>query len=209
MLAGVLLGLSGCVSTRAHGPGFPHGYCVAGHGCYRVLASAKGYRARGTASWYGAGDAGRPTASGAPFDPEAMRVANRTLPFGTWLEIRNLSNGREAVAMVDDRGPFYGGRILDATPAVARRLGFYSSGTAPVRMRAVPGADLSAAQRQAARADEGTAIGYARRHPHRIFAEAGHFAVRGVVDITAAGVKIAVGAVRGVLDLGWDVLKRL
>jgi rare lipoprotein A (peptidoglycan hydrolase) len=208
-LAGILLGLAGCASTRSKGPAPPHGYCVAGHGCYRVLASAAGYSARGTASWYGTGDAGRPTASGAPFDPDALRIAHKTLPFGTWVRIRNSSNGREAVAMVDDRGPFYGGRILDATPAVARQLGFYGSGTAPVRMSTVPLSDLSAAERQAARDDERTAIVYARRHPHRIFAEAGHYAVRGVVDITATGVRIAVGVVRGVLDLSWDVLRRL
>lgn len=185
------------------------GYCVAGHGCYRVLASASGYGARGTASWYGRGDAGRPTASGAPFDPDAMRIAHKTLPFGTWVRIRNLSNGREAVAMVDDRGPFHGDRILDATPAVARQLGFYEHGTALVRMSAVPLSDLDAAQRQAARDNEHTAIAYARRHPHGIVAEAGHFAVRGVVDITATGVRIAVGVVRGVLDLGYHVLKEL
>ena len=53
-----------------------------------------------------------------------MRIAHKTLPFGTWVRIRNVSNGREAVAMVDDRGPFHGGRVIDATPAVAERPGF-------------------------------------------------------------------------------------
>jgi rare lipoprotein A len=208
MLSGLLLALGGCASTP-RAPATSSTYCVAGHGCYHVLASAAGYSARGTASWYGLGDSGRPTASGAPFDPQAMRIANKTLPFGTWVTIRNLRNGREAVAMVDDRGPFYDGRILDATPAVARQLGFYDSGTAPVQMRAVPSSALSAAQRQAARDDERTAVAYARRHPTRIFAEAGRFAVRGVFDITATGVRLAVGIVRGILMGGYDVLKRL
>lgn len=208
-LAAVALGLAGCASRppRAEAPG--RAYCVAGHGCYSVLASGAAYRASGIASWYGRGDAGRPTASGAPFDPEAMRVAHKTLPFGTWVRIRNLSNGREAVAMVDDRGPFYGGRVIDATPAVAQRLGFYGNGTARVRVTDVPVAQLSAAQREAARADEQSAVTYARRHPHAILAEAGHVAIRGVVDITTTGVKIAVGVVRGALDLGWDVLRAL
>ena len=186
-----------------------HGYCVPGHGCYRVLASAAGYQASGIASWYGRGDAGRPTASGTPFDPEALRIAHKTLPFGTWVRIDNLSNGREAVAMVDDRGPFYPGRVMDATPAVAQRLGFYGDGTARVRVTTVPPTELSAAQREAARTDERSAVTYARRHPHGILAEAGHVAIRGVVDITTTGVKIAVGVVRGILDLGWDVLKHL
>lgn len=209
LAAVLLLGLAACASAppRERAPG--HGYCVAGHGCYRVLASGAGYHASGIASWYGRGDAGKPTASGAPFDPGAMRIAHKTLPFGTWVRIRNAGNGREAVAMVDDRGPFYGGRVVDVTPAVAQRLGFYGDGTARVRMTVVPVAELSAAQREAARANEQSAVAYARRHPHGILAEAGHVAIRGVFDITTTGVKIAVGVVRGVFHLGWDVLRHL
>jgi rare lipoprotein A (peptidoglycan hydrolase) len=208
-LAAALLGLAGCASgpPKAHAPS--RGYCVAGHGCYRVLASGAGYQASGIASWYGSRDAGRPTASGAPFEPDAMRIAHKTLPFGTWVRIRDLRNGREAVAMVNDRGPFHGGRVMDATPAVAQRLGFYGDGTAPVRVMDVPVAKLTTAQRQAARADEHSAITYARRHPHGILGEAGHVAIRGVVDITTTGVKIVVGVVRGVFELGWDVLRQL
>lgn len=205
----IAVGIAGCASKPPRSEVPSHGYCVAGHGCYRVLASGEGYEASGTASWYGRGDAGRPTASGAPFDPDAMRIAHKTLPFGTWVRIRNLRNGREAVAMIDDRGPFYGGRVIDATPAVAQRLGFYGDGTAPVRVTEVPAAELSSAQREAARADERSAIVYARRHPHAILAEAGHVAIRGVVDITTTGARVAVGVVRGVLDLGWDVVKAL
>ena len=209
VLVAVALGLAGCASgpRRAHAPG--RGYCVSGHGCYRVLASGAGYQASGIASWYGRGDAGRPTASGAPFDPSAMRVAHKTLPFGTWVSIRNLRNGREAIAMVDDRGPFSGSRVIDTTPAVAQRLGFYDEGTARVQVTDVPVAELSAAQREAARADERSAVVYARRHPHSILGEAGHVAIRGVVDITSTGVKIVVGVVRGVLELGWHALKAL
>ena len=207
--AGVLLALAGCAS-RPPGMSAPrHGYCVAGHGCYRVLVSGAGYQGSGIASWYGRSDAGRPTASGAPFDPNAMRIAHKTLPFGTWVRIRNRGNGREAVAMVDDRGPFVGGRVIDATPAVAQRLGFYGEGTARVRVFAVPVAELDMAQREAARADERTAVSYARRHPHGVLAEAGHVAIRGVVDITTTGAKIVVGVVRGVFELGWDILKHL
>ncbi len=208
-LIGVALVFGGCASTPLKAPPPPRPYCVSGHGCYRVLASGNGYRSRGIASWYGLHDAGRPTASGVSFDPDAMRIAHKTLPFGTWVRIRNLRNGREAVAMVNDRGPFVQRRVVDATPAVARALGFYGSGTAPVQVTAVPFAELSLAQRQAARADEGSAVAYARQHPHAIVAEAGHVAIRGVVDITSTGEKIGVGVIRGVFDLGLDVLKAL
>lgn len=208
-LAAIALGLGGCASTPRQAEPPRNGYCVPGYGCYSVLPSAAGFHARGVASWYGVHAAGRPTASGAPFDPNAMRIANRTLPFGTWVQIRNLRNGREAVAMVDDRGPFVDGRILDATPAVARQLGYYIDGTAPVSVSAVPVADLSAAQRQAARDDEQMAVEYARRHPHEILAEAGHVAIRGVIDITSTGVKIGVGIVRIGLEVTYHILKFL
>ena len=205
--AAVLLALEGCASAPRRAPGAS--YCVAGYGCYRVLASAAGYRASGIASWYGRHSVGRPTASGVPFNPGEMRIASKSLPFGTWVAIRNLRNGREAVAMVDDRGPFHAGRIIDATPAVARQLGFYLDGTAPVEVTAVPVSQLSTAEQRAAREDERAAIENSRRHPHRILAEAGHVAVRGVVDITETGARIGVGVVRGVLDLGLDVLEAL
>lgn len=186
-----------------------NGYCVADHGCYHVLASAVGYTATGVASWYGTGDAGRPTASGVPFDPNAMRIASKILPFGTWVRIRNLRNGREAVAMVDDRGPFYGGRIIDATPAVARQLGYFLNGTAPVRIVAISQDELSAAQREAAQTDERVAVVYARQHPHGVLAEAGHFALRGVIDITSTGFRLAVGVVWDTLEVGYDILRHL
>ena len=208
-LAAAAFGLGGCASTPRQAEPPRNGYCVPGYGCYKVLPSAVGFHAHGVASWYGVHAAGRPTASGAPFDPNAMRIANKTLPFGTWVEIRNLRNGREAIAMVDDRGPFVDGRILDATPAVARRLGYYIDGTAPVSVSAVPVADLSAAQRQAARDDEQMAVNYARRHPHEILAEAGHVAIRGVIDITSTGVKIGVGIVRIGLEVTYHILKFL
>lgn len=207
--AAALLALGGCASAPRRPPEAGTGYCVAGYGCYRVLASAAGYRANGIASWYGRHAVGRPTASGVPFNPGAMRVASKSLPFGTWVAIRDLRNGREAVAMVDDRGPFHAGRIIDATPAVARQLGFYLDGTAPVEVTAVPVSQLSAAEQRAAREDERAAIENSRRHPHRILAEAGHVAVRGVVDITETGARIGVGVVRGVLGLGLDVLEAL
>ena len=199
--------LAGCASGPRRAP--PGGYCVTDHGCYRVRITSAGYRARGIASWYGLRSVGRPTASGVPFDPDAMRVASKTLPFGTWVRIRNRRNGLVAIAMVDDRGPFFPGRIVDGTPAVARQLGYFDSGTAPVLVTAIPGDQLSAAQRDAARTDERIALEYARRHPHGLLAEAGRFALRGVVDITSTGVRIAVGIVWDSLKLTYDILRHL
>ena len=85
-------------------------------------AAVGGYGEQGLASWYGAGFAGRPTASGERFEPEAMTAAHRTLPFGTRLLVR-ATNGRAVVVRVNDRGPFRSGRIIDLSAGAARLLG--------------------------------------------------------------------------------------
>ena len=84
----------------------------------------------GPASWYGPGFDGRPTASGAIFDQEAPTVAHRTLPLGTILLIHH--NGRSVLALVNDRGPFVGGRVLDLSRGVAAALGTIQAGVARV-----------------------------------------------------------------------------
>ena len=85
----------------------------------------------GRASWYGPGFDGRATASGAIYDQEGWTVAHRTLPLGTILLVTHGS--RSAVVLVNDRGPFVGGRILDLSHGVASYLGTVQAGVAPVR----------------------------------------------------------------------------
>lgn len=86
----------------------------------------------GMASWYGPRHHGKVTASGGRFDQWAHTAAHRRLPFGTVVEIRNLNNGRAAVAVITDRGPYAKRRILDVSRGVAHRLGMIETGTARV-----------------------------------------------------------------------------
>ena len=83
---------------------------------------------RGKVSLYGKEFAGRKTASGALFDPEAMTMAHRTLPFGTRVRVTNLENKRSVEVVVNDRGPFVDGRIADLSMAAARALGMIADG---------------------------------------------------------------------------------
>ncbi len=48
----------------------------------------------GLASWYGYPYHGRRAANGEIYDMEKMTAAHRTLPFDTWVEVTNLSNGK-------------------------------------------------------------------------------------------------------------------
>jgi len=104
---------------------------------YPVWSDADGYVERGIASWYGEELAGRPTASGEPFDPYAMTAAHRSLPLGTRVEVENLENGRTVIVLVNDRGPFVDDRIIDLALAAAQALGFAAQGTTRVEVRSL------------------------------------------------------------------------
>jgi peptidoglycan lytic transglycosylase len=83
---------------------------------------------RGRISTYGNDFAGKKTASGEAFDPNALTMAHRTLPFGTRVRVTNLENQRSVEVVVNDRGPFVAGRIADLSEAAARRVGMVSKG---------------------------------------------------------------------------------
>jgi len=77
---------------------------------------------------YGDEFAGRKTASGEVFDPQALTMAHRTLPFGTRVRVTNLENHRSVEVVVNDRGPFIPSRIADLSEAAAKRLGMVAHG---------------------------------------------------------------------------------
>jgi rare lipoprotein A len=90
----------------------------------------------GKASFYGYGDEfhGRKTASGEVFDRNALTAAHPTLPFGTLCKVTNLSNGKDVVVRINDRGPFKGGRIIDLSYAAAKEIGSVRAGIVDVKV---------------------------------------------------------------------------
>lgn len=93
---------------------------------------------RGRVSHYGLEFAGRMTASGERFDPEALTMAHRTLPFGTRVRVTSLVNQRSVEVVVNDRGPAVRGRIADLSLAAGRRLGMISDGVIDAVLEVVP-----------------------------------------------------------------------
>ncbi|HEX2031193.1 MAG TPA: RlpA-like double-psi beta-barrel domain-containing protein [Actinomycetota bacterium] len=75
----------------------------------------------GQASFYGDEFAGQPTATGAAFVPELFTAAHRTLPLPSFLHVTY--RGRCATVLVNDRGPYVAGRVLDLSEGAARYLG--------------------------------------------------------------------------------------
>ena len=116
---------------------------------YRVMESARGYRERGQASWYGNKFHGRPTSSFEPYDMYKFTAAHKTLPLPSFVRVTNLENGRSVVVRVNDRGPFHDGRIIDLSYAAAVKLGMHLKGVASVEVEAIdPGSSTRFARRE-------------------------------------------------------------
>jgi len=115
----LLVLLSGCgKKPKAHVPAAP----------------SQGRPEEGIASWYGYPYHGRQAANGEIYDMEKLTAAHRTLPFGTWVRVENLTNGKFVTVRITDRGPFIDGRIIDLSRAAAREIELLGPGTAKVRL---------------------------------------------------------------------------
>jgi rare lipoprotein A len=89
----------------------------------------------GYASYYGTasdGYAWQTMANGRPMDPQAMTTAHPWLPLGTRLRVKNRNNGKSVTVTVTDRGPYYGGRILDLSYGSFARIASPSQGEASI-----------------------------------------------------------------------------
>lgn len=104
---------------------------------YYPLQTANGYDEIGMASWYGEDFHGKKTANGYIYDMYGVSAAHKTLPLGTQVKVTNLENGRNVVLVINDRGPFVRGRILDLSYGAAKRLGSVDRGVVKVRITAV------------------------------------------------------------------------
>jgi rare lipoprotein A len=121
----IVWSLPGCGggSQKIHSPaGYPAGYPI-------------GHVERGVASWYGPGFHGHKTANGEQYDMHKLTAAHRTLPLGSVLLVKSLSNGRMVTVRVNDRGPFAKNRILDLSLGAAQSLGMTGAGTDQIELR--------------------------------------------------------------------------
>jgi rare lipoprotein A len=89
---------------------------------------------KGNASWYGPGFNGKKTASGEVFNMNKLTAAHRKLPFGTKVRVTNLNNNKSVIVIINDRGPFKKGRVIDLSKKAAEMIGLIKDGVAPVRI---------------------------------------------------------------------------
>lgn len=108
--------------------------------CFTVIALMMASCGRpviqnGQASFYADKFVGRKTANGEIFRQRKRTAAHRTLPFGTKVKVKNLSNGRTVKVRINDRGPYAAGRIIDLSKKAARKLGMVKQGVSNVQIR--------------------------------------------------------------------------
>ncbi len=92
---------------------------------------------KGIASFYADSFEGRITASGETFSQNNLTAAHPTLPFNTKVKITNLSNQKQVVVRINDRGPFISNRIIDLSKAAANALGYVYAGLTKVKVEII------------------------------------------------------------------------
>jgi rare lipoprotein A len=99
-----------------------------------IEKAQRGKKYRGMATYYAKDFHGKKTANGEVYDMYGLTCAHNTLPFNTWLEVKNLSNGRTVIVRVNDRGPFTKGRILDLSYGAAKEIHMLDDGVQEVEI---------------------------------------------------------------------------
>jgi len=100
------------------------------------------------ASYQGAQAAGRPTASGEPYDPDELTAASKIYPIGSILLVTNPANGKSVKVRINDRGPHVRGRSLDLSKRAAEELGITDQGVARLKVKRI---DSKPAKRESAK----------------------------------------------------------
>jgi rare lipoprotein A len=128
LIAGVLAALPGAATSQAPPASSRDAAAPSSNAAAAAATPSGAAEDTGKLAWYGKKFSGRRTASGERYDPGAMTMAHKSLPFGTIVDVTNLSNGRKARLRVNDRGPAQADRVGDVSAAAARELGMVRAG---------------------------------------------------------------------------------
>ena len=88
-------------------------------------------------SYYGKKFHKKRTANGEIFNMYKVSAAHKSYPLGTKVRVTNLENGKSIKLVINDRGPFVKGRIIDLSYKAARKLDFVNQGTTKVRINVI------------------------------------------------------------------------
>ncbi len=124
-------------------------YSTRGNKPYRVfgkkyvpMSHDRPFKQTGRGSWYGKKFHGQKTSSGELYDMYKMSAAHPTLPIPSYARVTNISNGKQVIVRVNDRGPFHSGRVIDLSYTAALKLGYIGHGSAELQVERLLSADI-------------------------------------------------------------------
>lgn len=108
-----------------------------------VLVFANPPVEKGMASSYDDSFHGRKTASGQAYDKAKFTAAHKTLPFGTKVRVKNPANGKVVDVVINDRGPYIKGRIIEISRKAAQQIDLLKVSEAPVELTVLSGPEAA------------------------------------------------------------------
>jgi rare lipoprotein A len=108
----------------------------------------------GKVAHYGRKFAGRKTASGERFNPNAMTMAHKSLPFGTKVRVTNLANKRSVIVRVNDRGPSTPDRVGDLTTGAAKKIRMTKAGVVNAKLEVIGMSKMAKGNKKMKRANK-------------------------------------------------------
>jgi rare lipoprotein A len=90
---------------------------------------------KGMASWYGPENSR--SATGKPLHHKIPAAAHKTLPIGSMVKITSVRTKKSVVVVIEDRGPYVRGRVVDVNRAAAEKLGIIKDGITKVTIEKI------------------------------------------------------------------------
>ncbi|HWV62709.1 MAG TPA: septal ring lytic transglycosylase RlpA family protein [Oxalicibacterium sp.] len=125
---------------------------------YVPITDDRPYSVKGYGSWYGKKFHGQKTSSGELYDMYKMTAASPVLPIPSYARVTNLSNGRQVIVRVNDRGPFRSDRVIDLSYTAALKLGYVGHGSAKLQVDRLLPADIERILEAKAKAQQAAAV---------------------------------------------------
>lgn len=104
---------------------------------FSFFAGNTTYVADGKASFYADKMHGKPTSSGERYDKTLLTAAHASLPFNTYVKVKNLKNGKSVIVKINDRMAKSRHTIIDVSKAAAQELEMVRAGVASVKVEEV------------------------------------------------------------------------
>ncbi|MFZ6681386.1 septal ring lytic transglycosylase RlpA family protein [Undibacterium sp. Tian12W] len=117
-------------------------YVVFGKTYTPIADSTTPFVQRGVGSWYGKKFHGQKTSSGELYDMYKITAAHPILPIPSYARVTNVSNGKQIIVRINDRGPFHASRIIDLSYTAALKLDVIGKGSSQIEVERLLPADI-------------------------------------------------------------------